>query len=115
MKIGSRRHRLLAQERFAVPDGEGGENEEWIPRGAVLWAGVEPLTGRELMRANQVIADMDTRITVGWNPQTDKIRATWRFVDMKRGTIYNIVRPPINKELANKEIEFIANSGANKG
>lgn len=71
------------------------------------------------MRAQQVLADVDTRVTLRWSTGVDAIRPTWRFVDITppfaRGTLYNVVRPAINKDLRNREVEFLVNSGLNKG
>jgi SPP1 family predicted phage head-tail adaptor len=115
VKIGRRNRRVLAEEPHRAPDGEGGEVVTWMPRGMPKWACIEPLTGRELMRANQVIADMDARITLAWSPEAARILPTWRFRDLDSGATYGIVRPPINKSMSNEEIEFIVNSGANAG
>lgn len=74
---------------------------------------IEPLRGRELLRADQILADMDTLIIMRWSPQTEAIDATWRL--RHGGTIYNIAAPPAHLNMARREIQFSCKSGLNAG
>lgn len=74
---------------------------------------IEPLRGREFLRADQIIADMDTLITMRWSPTTEQINATWR---LRHGdTIYNIAAVPSQINMARRSIEFSCKSGLNTG
>lgn len=106
------RHTVLAEEPMAMPDGAGGQAITWVER-LRFKASIEPLTGREQMRANQVIADMNTRIVLRWSPKAAAIKPTWRL--RHGGVIYNIAQPPIERKLGRTEIEILAQSGLNEG
>lgn len=74
---------------------------------------IDPLRGREALRAEQIIADMDTLITMRWSPRAEQINATWR---LRHGdVIYNIAAPPTHVHMARRSIEFACKSGANAG
>lgn len=65
------------------------------------------------MRANQLVADMDTRITTRWTADTAAITAKDRL--LVGLTIYNIVRPPADLKSRHREVEIMCNSGINDG
>ena len=106
------RHTVWADERTSVSDGAGGQTATWVPRFAFK-ASIEPITGREQMRANQPLADLDTRIRLRWSESAAAINATWR---LRHGSvIYDIKRPPVETHLGKREIEILAGSGLNQG
>lgn len=102
------RHTVWADECVTTPDGAGGQVTTWVPRFGFK-ASVEPISGREQMHANQLIADMDTRITLRWSVAAAQINATWRL--RSGGVIYDIKAPPIDKSLARREIEILVRAG----
>lgn len=63
MKIGKLRHRITLQEYIATRDSFGAEVEAWVDIGTV-WASIEPLSGREFFAAQQVNAEVSTKITL---------------------------------------------------
>lgn len=66
-------------------DTAGQPLDEWITF-ATRWCKVEPLNGREYFTAQQVVADVNTRITMDYLPELD---ATCRAID-ESNIIYNI-------------------------
>jgi SPP1 family predicted phage head-tail adaptor len=74
---------------------------------------IEPISGQELLRGNQIIAEGTTRIRCFWSPQGARITALWRL--RHASIIYNISGPPAHIEFARREIEIIARHGANAG
>jgi len=76
-------------------------------------ARIQPLTGREALQANQTLAGMDTRINIRWSPRNERINALWRL--RYRDTIYNIAAPPVDIDMAHREIEILCKSGLNAG
>jgi len=106
------RHTVWADERLAVADGAGGEKVTWVPR-LKFKARIEPVSGREQLRGNQLLADTNTRITLRYSRAAAAIKPTWR---LRHGAqIYNISAPPIEKNLGHAEIEILASSGLNDG
>lgn len=117
MKGGLLRHRMFVDEPVTVRNLTGEEVMEWQQR-AQLWCSIEPIGGREASRANQIIADLDTRIVTRWSTFAAGITAKWRFRFERNQTapmIYNIVRPPAERRLSMRELEFSCKSGLNDG
>lgn len=85
---------------------------------ATVWAGIEPLKVREVLLANTVMAEMDTRIRIRWAPALanlgTKTRARWTDVDGRIERIYNVVSvvEPFTKR---RELELLCKSGVNDG
>lgn len=111
MRAGLLRHRVTLERNESTQGPDGGEINAWVPVATVA-ASIEPIGGREAMRANQVIADTETRIRIRWSSQVAGINATWRAVH--GDTIYNIKRVA-NIKTANREIELMCESGLNNG
>ncbi len=117
MKAGHYKHKVWADEPVATQDTDTGEELiTWTPRERVSCA-IQPIDGREQLRADQILADLDTRITVRWSTFTAGITAKWRLRFVRNGgeTVYNISRPPVEKNMGMREIEFLCNSGLNDG
>ncbi|WP_287740056.1 phage head closure protein [Diaphorobacter sp.] len=112
MAAGKYRDWVIAQRAQQVPDGAGGVVSQWVTL-VEFWAYVEPIGGREAMRANQLVADMDTRITTRWTTDIAAITAKDRIIH--GAVIYNIVRPPADLKSRHREVEITCNSGANDG
>lgn len=113
MQAGRLRHRVAVEAKSRVQnDGEGDVTETFVPRG-YLWASIEPISGRELLRADVINAELDTRITVRWSPLAAQIDATWRI--RHRSIFYNVALPPMEKSLGHREIEIMCKSGLNAG
>jgi len=106
------RHTVAADERVTAPDGAGGEAVTWVQR-LKFKARIEPVGGREQLRGNQLLADVDTRITLRYSRAAAAITPTWRL--RHGGRIYDISAPPIEKNLGHAEIEILASSGLNDG
>lgn len=110
-RAGRLRQRATLQQRIAVQTPEASEEITWLDRFTV-WAAVEPVRGNEALSGNQLLATMDTRIILRWSPSIDVIDATWRV--SHDGILYNIVQV-VRRDLARREIEVMAKSGANDG
>lgn len=111
MRAGPLNKLLVLESKQSTQGDDGGEVIAWVPV-ATVWASIEPVGGREAMRANQIVADTETRIKIRWSSQVAAIDATWRAVH--GGTIYNIKRIA-NIKSANREIELMCESGVTSG
>lgn len=76
-------------------------------------ASIEPIRGREQLIANQILADMDTRIVVRRNRNTVRIGASWR--GQYKDTRYDIKAPPVDIRMEHRELEILCKSGLSQG
>lgn len=111
MRAGRLRHRLTIQEPVTSRGDSGEELVTWVTRGTV-WAGIEPIRGKEALTANQILADLDTRIVIRWSGFVDDMTAKWRV--LHKTTTYNIVSIA-HKNLGQREVEIMAKTGLNDG
>lgn len=77
--------RLVLEEPQRVADGAGGHTLNWTPRG-VIWAAIEPGTGRERAGEFATLASVHCRITVRGAPEgaPSRPRPDQRFRDGTR-------------------------------
>ena len=101
MNPGKLRHRVTLQEKQTGDNGIGGTIIEWVDF-ANVWASIEPLQGRELLMAQQVNPELDTRVRIRYR---DGIGSHMRVVHKSR--IYELEGPPINPEERNIELELM--------
>lgn len=112
MRAGLLAHRVIIERPAPARDDAGSESIVWESY-ATVWARVEPLTGREGTGSVQVLADLDTEITIRWSPRVDAITAKWR---VRLGSaVYNIAAPPVHVSLGEREIRLLCKSGVNDG
>lgn len=68
MPAGRLRHRITIQEyRVIGRNSIGGEVKDWVDI-ATVWAGVEPIKGREYFAADKVRADITHRVPMRYRP-----------------------------------------------
>lgn len=80
MRAGRLRHRVTIERREADYDRRGHESEAWSPF-LTVWAEVNELSGRELERAKQLVADATVQVTMRTSniESTDRIRFKGRI------------------------------------
>lgn len=66
MKIGKLRHRITFEKLVKVDDGYHGFTVTWHPV-CVVWASVEPISGREYFYAHQITAEVTHRIKIRYS------------------------------------------------
>lgn len=97
MKIGKLRHRVTLQEYISSKDSFGAEVENWSDM-ATVWASVEPLSGREYFAAQQVNAEISTKITIRYRAGIKPIMHV-----LCKGRIFGILSV-LNTEEKNTEL-----------
>lgn len=115
MTPGSLRHRLLLERPQVSQSDTGDEVVTWVAI-ATVWAAIEPVKGREALRAGQVLADIDTLITIRWSSQVDAVTAKCRarYINSTRAITYDVVSVA-HVKLGRQEIQISARSGLNEG
>lgn len=63
MKVGRLRHRIILQQRSDAENAEGEVVPGWTDL-AEVWGSIEPVSGREYFAAQQVNAEVTTRIVI---------------------------------------------------
>jgi SPP1 family predicted phage head-tail adaptor len=61
MRAGKLRHQVSVQSATDTTDGRGSTTQSWSTV-TTVWASVEPISGRELLRGDQVAADVTHRV-----------------------------------------------------
>ena len=112
MRAGRLRHRITLQQPTRTQNSMGEPVVSWSDV-ATVWAAVEPIKGSERLAADQLQAELDTRIVIRWSSDVSAISAAWRCVF--GSVIYNIAAPPVNRGQLNKDIELMCKSGVNDG
>lgn len=114
---GRLRHRLLIQEYGYVLDSSGepvqdpetGAVEKAWTDLAEVWAGLEPLSGKEFLAAQAVNSEISTRIVIRTRP----INAGNRIIF--RGEFYNIRAVLPDKESGLEYVSLMCSTGTNQG
>jgi len=103
MSIGERRYRVVFQTPTVTQDAFGEPDKTWTTL-CTSWALVQPMKGRERFSADQVQADVDTRIVTRYRNDiaslSPKDRATWG------GKTYDI-KSVIWRDHTRKELEIL--------
>lgn len=112
MKPAKQRHLIEVDAPTSTQDDTGAEIPGWATMSRRVPASIEPLKGNELLRANAIAGEMDTRIGIDWTPALNAMTSEWRL--RYQNVIYNIVSIA-HIELRQREIEILAKSGLNTG
>lgn len=77
MRAGDLRNRIELQGKTVATSSRGAEVIAWTCL-AVLWASVEPMTGREFMEQKQEQGEINLRIRIRYRPDTKPaMRVKW--------------------------------------
>lgn len=78
MKIGELRHRITIQENISAKDSFGADTPNWTDV-ATVWASIEPLSGKEFFAAQQINAEINTKIIMRYRTGIKpEMRATFK-------------------------------------
>lgn len=95
MIIGKLRHRIEIQTASEAADSLGQMTKTWTTA-VTRYAAIEPLSGRELIQAQQVNSEITHKVTLRYYAVTSKMR-------FKFGSRYFEIMSVINKEERNLE------------
>jgi len=105
MKAGKLRHRIELQSNAPTQDSYGEPIASWTTDDTV-WASIEPLSGRELLRAQEVHAEVTTRIRVRY---PGALGASTLTADdrIKHGARIFEIAAVINPDERDRELELL--------
>lgn len=106
MRAGSLRHRVTLTDRTEVDDGHHGFTAVPVTLASRIPAYVEPLTGRELDRAQMIDPRATHLVTLRY--RTDiRARQTVTYHDGMQGDrTFEIVGPPIDPDERHRELQL---------
>jgi len=103
MRAGQLRHRLTLKSRSVTPDSYGQDITAATTQ-ATVWGSVEPLSGRELLLAQQVQADVTHRVRIRFH---DGVHPKWTVTHDSRDlhvlSVVDVEERGIEMELLCKE------------
>lgn len=97
------RQRLKLQAPSTTPDGMGGQVTGWTDI-ATVWGMVGPLTGRELLQAEQVTAVLTHEIDIRYRPG---VVPKMRIVRQGAGTQVFEIHSVMNLEMRNRQLTLL--------
>lgn len=114
LSAGNLRRRVQIQSRATTVDSFGGQSNSWSTL-ATVWADINPLSGRELLAAQQVQAEVSHQITVRYQASifaNPKAVAPLRVVYNSR--VFN-VQASLNEDERNIEVTLLCVEGKDQG
>lgn len=106
MRAGRLRHRVVIQTATEAQDTAGEAIKTWTDA-MTTWASVEPLSGRELLRAQEVNAESTIRVRMRYNTHVSQTARL--LVDSTRILDINSV---INTREIGRELELLCSETA---
>lgn len=100
MQAGKLNQRIELQSATTAADSYGEPIQTWATY-ATVWAAVVPLSGRELIYAQQVSSETNIRITIRY---TSSVAVGHR---VKYGTRYFDINAVIDRDMRNEQIELM--------
>ena len=100
MRAGTLRHRVTLQTNAPIRQTDGSMEDSWADV-VTVWGSVEPLTGRERFRADQLESEVDVRIRIRYR---SGVSAQMR---VKFGSRYYLIEAPIDPLERHREIELL--------
>jgi SPP1 family predicted phage head-tail adaptor len=111
LAAGALRHRITVEQLVSEHDSDGATVETWIDLfGQPLSADIVPLSGRELMAAQAVQSEVNTRIRLRHRPG---LSAAMRV--LHRGTLYNVQAVVPDPGSGTGWVTLMCTSGLNQG
>jgi SPP1 family predicted phage head-tail adaptor len=112
MEPGRLRHSVLFESLQTTVDSDGATVEDWVPAfdGRFIPADVAPLSGKELIAAGSIQAEVNTRIIIRYRPG---VLPSMRVV--YGTTLYNILAVIHDPNSGREWITLMCSSGVKDG
>jgi SPP1 family predicted phage head-tail adaptor len=108
MRASDLRKRVIIEQRSSSIDSEGGQAITWSTF-AVIWAGIEPLTGRELLAAQEVQSEVTHQVQIRYLAGINtKMRVNYS------GRYFNI-HAVIDENERHRQMTLLTSEGLNDG
>lgn len=104
MRAGRLKHRVSFERSTKSTDSLGQSTDLWAEV-ASQWAGIEPLSSKELVTAQQETSHSSIRIITRYSSDVSGLTSGDRIVH--GSVIYDIEGAPVNKNTSNVELVFM--------
>jgi SPP1 family predicted phage head-tail adaptor len=108
LRAGCLTHKVALERRVETQSASGAPIPSWTPV-ATVWAEVEPMTGKEYLRADQIQAGVQSTCRIRWR---DDVVPTMRVVF--KGVAYNIQAVLADPRFA-RHLTLLLESGVSAG
>ena len=112
-RSGELNRRITLQQRSTPQDSFGEPVQGWQTL-MTVWAGIEPLSGRELELAQKISSEVTHRITIRYQSAFTDTRVAASLRALYKNRIFNI-QASLNEDEANVRIHLLASEGLNDG
>ena len=113
MQAALLRHRVTFQNRSAVQDSFGGQQQVWADAFTV-YAAIVPTTGREIYNAQAIHAEVSHQVIVRYRSELANPTAVAAMRIVYQGRIFNIVAS-VNENERKRMVTLFAQEGLNSG
>ncbi len=113
MRAGDLRHRVTFQSRSMSADSFGAQSESWSDV-ATVFADISPLSGRELLAAQQVQSEISHTVTIRYQTQFAGPKAVAAMRIKYGERIFNI-HSSIDPDERHKSLQLSCAEGLNNG
>jgi len=104
MRAGWLRHRVTIQKKTTSQDSYGAEQETWT-NVATVWAGIEPLRGREYIDAQNATAEVTHRVRIRYQSGiTPRMRVSFGSRTFEIVSVINVLERNRELELMCREV-----------
>lgn len=112
MRSGRLRHPVMLQQKTETRGTSGGVSTTWTDV-EQIWAGIEPLSGKEILSARQIQNEVQVRVVIRHYPGLD---ASWRLkqLSVSPNLIYTI-DSVINHDMKNRMVTLMCRQGVING
>jgi len=110
---GDLSRRVTIQSRAATQDTFGAQSSTWADV-ATVWAGIEPLTGRELMNAQTISSEISHKITMRYQSAWANPKTVAGYRAVYGGRVFDI-HASMNEFEGNERITLLAAEGLTNG
>ncbi len=113
LRAGQLNRRITLQSPVATLDSYGVPTPGWTDV-ATVWADIQPLTGRELVSADQMASVLTHQLTVRYSSLLTDTRVVAGYRALYKGRIFNI-HAAMNEDESNVLVTLLASEGLNDG
>lgn len=104
MRAGRLNQRVTFQRKSGVLDAHGTEDQDAWSDMVTVWAGVEPISGREFFASRQTLSEITTRIVCRYSSEISGVTTKDRI---QHGTRILDIRSIINPNSRGVELQFM--------